>query len=143
MKGQNKLTRREMLKLSSELAAASVLAASVPVTLQQTPVAQAQGPVTLNLFDPTGAYEVTQLFSKRLDTLEGKTICELSNDGWEYDRTFPAIRALLQRQFPTAKFIPYTEFGRIPNADDVKGMQEQVNKMKAAGCQGVIVGNAG
>jgi hypothetical protein len=45
--------------------------------------------------------------------------------------------------YPTAKFIPYTEFGKIANADDVKAMQEQANKIKAAGCQAVIVGNSG
>jgi hypothetical protein len=54
MNGQSALARREMLRLSGGLAAGSVLAASVPVATQQTPVAQAQAPVTLEVLDPSG-----------------------------------------------------------------------------------------
>jgi ABC-type amino acid transport substrate-binding protein len=98
------------------------------------------GPVTLELFDPTGAIEVTALHAPRLDTLDGKTICELTNTSWESPRTFPAIRELLQKQFPTVKIIPYTEFpqGTLPMAT-----QEAVDAVKAAGCDAVITGNAG
>ncbi len=55
------------------------------------------------------SFQVTPLHAPRLADLNGKTICELSNDNWEWQRTFPVIRELLQRQFPTAKIIPYTE----------------------------------
>ena len=73
--------------------------------------------------------------------LHGKTICELSNDSWEADRTFPAIRELLQRQFPTAKIVPYTEFvyGNV-QLESAKDIGDVVVKK---GCQAVIVGNAG
>jgi len=168
-KEQKRITRREFVKGAAVGAAAAgagalascappvpqVIKETVEVPVEVTRVVEVEkivevpgppaeaGPVTLEVYDPTGAVEVTELFSTRLDTLEGKTICELSNDGWQYDRTFPAIRELLQKQFPTAKIIPYTEFGRIPNADDVEAMEEQVDKIVAAGCQGVIVGNAG
>lgn len=103
------------------------------------------GPVTLEVFDPTGAIEVTQLHAVRLDTLEGKTICELSNESWQYDRTFPLIRELLQKQFPTATFIPYTE---LPNGKEGAGVydidsQAAVDAVIAAGCDAVIAGNAG
>ncbi len=141
MKGQKKLTRREMLKLSGGLAASSVLAASVPVALEQTPVAQAQGAVTLEVYDPTGAVEVTRLFAPRIDTLEGKTICELSDMIWQYDRTFPLIRSLLQKQFPTAKFVPFSEFPEAPT--DEAAAKKVAASIKAKGCQAVIVGNAG
>jgi hypothetical protein len=99
----------------------------------------AAGPVTLEVYDPTGAFEVTQLHAPRLDTLEGKTICEVANGSWEYDRTFPLIRELLQNMYPTAKIIPYTE---LPTAsyEEIGKVPEAVT---AAGCDAVISGNAG
>jgi hypothetical protein len=167
MKGQKKLTRREMLKLSGTVAAGSLLAAcapavaptpvpatpvpptvaptAVPPTVAPTKVPPTSapapaGPVTLELYNPSGAFEVSQLFSKRLDTLAGKTICELSNGSWEDDRTFPYIRALLQKTYPTAKFIPYTEF---PVGTAVIPYPEVAALAKSKGCDAVIVGNAG
>ena len=97
-------------------------------------------PVTLTVYNPAGATEIAKLYAKRLDTLEGKTICELSNDSWEPNRTFPAIRKILQKQFPTATIIPYTEFpmGKfgLEHAEDIG---ELVAKK---GGQAAIVGNA-
>lgn len=104
------------------------------------------GPVVLEVFDPTGATEVTQLFSARLDTLDGKTICELSDAAWQDDRTFPLIREMLQKQFPTAKFIPYTEFSpEVTGATGPYGIDDDktIAALKEKGCEGVIVGNAG
>jgi hypothetical protein len=106
----------------------------------EVPAGEAEaGPVTLELYDPTGAFEVTQTFASRLDTLEGKTICEVSDRIWEADRTFPLIRELLQKQFPTATFIPYTEFPETDTANP----DNPAEAVKAAGCDAVIVGNAG
>ena len=103
-------------------------------------VAAAAEPVVLEVFNPTGAIEVTETFAPRIDTLHGKTICEISNGAWEDHRTFPLVRELLQRQFPTAKFISYTEFpvgtSKIDN-DKVAAL------VKQKGCQAAIVGNAG
>jgi hypothetical protein len=99
------------------------------------------GPVTLEVYDPTGSTQViTELFAPRLDTLEGKTICEVSNGYWQANRTFPLIQELLQKQFPTAKIIPDTEFPRVGAFGDVPGLEDAV---KAKGCDAVIVGNAG
>ena len=103
----------------------------------------AADPVTLEVYNPTGRAEVTQLFARRLDTLHGKTICELSDDMWEARRTFPVIRELLQRQFPTARIIPYTEFPvglAVATGIDNDKIGDVV---KAKGCQAVIIGNAG
>ncbi len=96
-------------------------------------------PVTLNVYDPSGAIEVTQLFTPRLTDLNGKTICQVSDNMWEADRTFPLIGQLLQRQFPTMKVVSYKD---LPEAStDVN--PKLAEAVKAAGCQGVIVGNAG
>jgi hypothetical protein len=106
--------------------------------------ATAADPVKIEVYDPTGAVEVSQLHAPRLADLHGKTICELSDGTWEDNRTFPLIRELLQKQFPTARFIPYTEFpygkgGGVYLIDDNK----VADMVKKKGCQAVIVGNAG
>lgn len=98
------------------------------------------GRVTLELYDPSGALEAPERHAPRLDTLAGKTICELSNGVWEAERTFPAFRELLQRQFPDARIVPYTEFPIGNNQIDV---DEIVELLKQKGCQAVISGNAG
>jgi len=71
------------------------------------------GPVELTLYDPSGAVEVSNLFSPRLDTLEGKTVCEVASYYHRSEETFPVIRELLQRMYPTATIIPYTEFTSV------------------------------
>ncbi len=111
----------------------------VALVAVSAPAANAQAPVTLEVYDPTGAFEVTQLHAPRLADLNGKTICEISDNLWETDRTFPLIRGLLQKQFPTIKIIP---FDKMPAAttDAASKLGEAVKK---AGCEGAIVGNAG
>jgi hypothetical protein len=98
---------------------------------------------TLTVYDPTGAFEVTETFSPRVADLNGKTICELSNDSWEHSRTFARIRELLQRQFPTAKIITWDKFPHGNVAATGIDNDDTAKKVKAAGCQAVIVGNAG
>src|SRR5689334_936443 len=85
----------------------------------------------LQVFEPTGATEVTHTFAPRLDTLENKTICELYNDMWQGIRTFPLIRNLLQKQYPTTKFIPYTDVPRIPQSVDAKSFAPVLEAIKA------------
>jgi hypothetical protein len=109
-------------------------------TLAAPPPAEA-APVTLTVADPTGALEVTTLHAPRVDDLNGKTICEIStNLTWEAYRTFPVIRGLLQKLYPTAKIIPFTEF---PNGSENIDTPETADAVVAAGCQAAIVGNGG
>ena len=96
--------------------------------------------VTLEVFNPTGAIEVTEVNAPRLDTLAGKTICELSNDLWEAERILPAIRELLKTRFPDATFVPFTEFPRGSGGIDSEDMVKVVTE-KACDC--VIVASAG
>ena len=108
--------------------------------------ARAADPVTLKLYDPSGAFEVQQIFAARVDDLNGKTVCELSDSAWEDNRTFPLIRSLLQDQFPTVKFIPYTDFPhdmRAAGGGFAIDQDSTANMVKQKGCQAVIVGNAG
>ncbi len=117
---------------------ALLLAVSVPAAAATPPAAD--GTVTLSVFNPTGPTEITQLFAPRLSDLNGKTICEVSMGIWEADRTFPAIRALLQKQFLTIKIVPFDQLPRLIENKDVAGLEDAVQK---AQCQGVILGNAG
>lgn len=100
----------------------------------------AAGPVTLEVYDPSGAIEVTQVHAPRLDTLAGKTICEFSNGSWQATRTFPLIRELLQNQFPDATIVPYSEF---PTGIGPIDTDEAAQMLLDRGCQAAIVGNAG
>ena len=95
---------------------------------------------TLKLYNPTGAFEVTQLHAPRLPDLGGKTICELSNGGWEDHRIFPAIRELLAKQFPDAKFIPLDKF---PIGTEHMDKDSTIDLVVKTGCQAVITGMAG
>ena len=115
--------------------AAALIAAFVPA-------AMAQNPVTLEMIEPTGSAEVINLHAPRLPDLEGKVICELSARKWEAPRTFPALRELLKKRFPSARILPFTEF---PQGDMVGGIDDDKTAEIVAkkGCQAVILGNAG
>lgn len=97
--------------------------------------------LTLEVYDPTGNVEATMPHAPRLDTLSGKTICELSNADWGFDRIFPVLRALLRERFPTARLLPYTEVISLrPDLDNVETVARVVGEK---GCQAIIVGMAG
>ena len=65
---------------------------------------------TLEVFDPSGATEVSVLHAPRLQSLNGKTVALLSDDMWQAHRMLPMIREKLQALYPDATFIPETEF---------------------------------
>jgi hypothetical protein len=115
--------------------------AGSPAAAEAAPAAA--GPVTLEVFDPSGAFEVTQLFAPRIEDLSGKTICELTNGSWQDDRTFARIRELLQKEFPTATFVPADEFPVMARVVDAKAIASTLELLQEKGCDGVIAGNAG
>jgi hypothetical protein len=106
------------------------------------PAAMAQNSETFEMIDPTGSAEVIYLHAPRLTDLEGKVICELSARKWEAPRTFPELRNILQKRYPTARILPFTEF---PQGDMVGGIDDDKTAEIVArkGCQAVILGNAG
>ena len=107
---RGRISRREFIKDAGLIGAAIGSTALIATEPTKTATAQGTGRVELEVYDPCGAIRVTELHARRLDTLAGKTICEVSNGSWEDDRTFPVIRELLKKAYPTAKFIPYPEF---------------------------------
>jgi hypothetical protein len=115
---------------------AVLLAGWAPALSASAPAAD--NPVTLTVFNPTGASEVTKLFAPRLADLNGKTVCELSLGIWEAPRTFAAIGEQLQKQ--GAKIVAYDQMPALSEVKDVPGLEDAAKK---AGCQGILVGNAG
>ena len=97
-------------------------------------------PATLEVLEPCGTVEPWAHNAPRLETLEGKTICELWNGAWRGDEIMPLLRELLQKRFPTAKIIPFTQF---PMGTARLSDTELISKVvKEAGCDAVIAGMA-
>ena len=94
----------------------------------------------LTVLDPAGAHEILYPFAQRLGTLDGKVIAELASDAvkWQPHRTFPLIEDEIKKKYPTATFIPYTEFpqGLGISAEAVAAA------VKAKGADACIIGNA-
>ena len=82
----------------------------------------------------------------RLNTLEGKTICEIWNGGFRGDESFPLIERMLRERYPTVKIIPYSEFPLATVAsfhpekkqDTLEALRAQI---KEKDCDAVITGN--
>lgn len=90
----------------------------------------------IEVFNPTGATEVTTSFAPRLETLDNKTIGFLSNELWQSHRTFPYLQELLSERHPSLEFVTLRPAAGM--IDDEKVVDELV----AAGCDAVIVGHA-
>jgi hypothetical protein len=91
----------------------------------------------LQIYNPVGVTEISNLHAARLSNLNGKTIGELSDGVWQHDRTFTELRKTLLKRFPELKIIPYTEFP-VGDEIDSAGIGQLV---KSKGCDCVIVGN--
>lgn len=107
----------------------------------------AQEPV-YEVVSPLGDVTVKTIpVSSNLDTLDGKTICELSVDMYSYDISFPVIREALQQRYTGLKIISHTEFPEItmmpPGPEYQKYVENQVAMLKQKGCNAVILGNGG
>ncbi len=137
---EGELSRREFIKDAGLIVGGAALSSAALIAGAPAQTASAQTPVSIEVFDPGGAFEVTQLFSKRLDTLDGKKIgMIMGSPVWEADRTHPLIASLLQKQFPTLKIVAYTDLPRT-NTNDPDSVAKVVKDM---GLDAVIVGNAG
>ncbi len=104
----------------------------------------------LKVISPEGApvsQKVTAL-APRLDSFEGKTICEIWNGGFKADVMFPIIEEMLRAQAPNVKFVPFTEFPAVTihSLESVK-KEGTLAAVKAAllekGCDALITGNGG
>lgn len=94
---------------------------------------------TLEIFDPSGATEITRLHAPRLPSLNGKTIAMLSDDMWQSHRMLPMLKELLEARYDDITIIPETEF---PMGNTAMDTDAAADMMVARGVDGVIVGNA-
>ena len=96
--------------------------------------------VKLRVNNPTGVLETSVLHACRLDTLDGKTICELSNGSWQFDRIFPFVREQLKKDYPTVKILPYNEV--VGQRAKLENLEYVGKVLQEKGCQAVEVGFA-
>lgn len=100
--------------------------------------------MTYEVVRPVGEVTVEpQLPARRLDTLDGKTVCEFYNGIFRGERTFPGIREALKKRYPNIKIIPYTELPTLDIVrieDELKNLPEVLRRNK---CDAVITGNGG
>jgi hypothetical protein len=82
--------------------------------------------------------------SPRLESFSDKTIGEIWNGVFKGDQTFPMIRELLKKKFPSVKIIPYTEFPHNTGTDNPTQQRENARRVaamaKEKGCHAVITG---
>lgn len=142
--GENGLSRRRMLQMSGMFgigAAGAMLAGCSGSGNGEPDPAPAPSTITLEVYDPSGSIEVTQTFTPRLDTLEGKTIGFVADEAWEDDRTFAMIKDYLEKTYHCTVYW----YDNWPKgiADITKVNNGIAEKMKAVGVDAAIIGNAG
>jgi hypothetical protein len=95
--------------------------------------------VELEFYDPSGCLEITQQYAQRLPSLDGKRIGFLSGDQWQAHRTLPALKALLETDFPGIDVLPIDAF---PQGEHAVGAESTIQQVKESGVDGMIIGNA-
>jgi hypothetical protein len=113
---------------------------SPPVTKTvQTTITAAPAAVSLELFNPAGNQEISQLFAPRLSTLDGKTVAFLACDPtkWQPHRIFPVIMEELKKLYPTINFLPMDQFtmgGAISDDATIKAVADKKPHAVITGC---------
>jgi len=81
--------------------------------------------------------------TSRLNTLNGMTICELSNHKFGSELTFAVIEKVLSKRYPDLKFISHEKFGNTYGPEESEVIKSLPDKLKEYGCDAVISGNGG
>jgi hypothetical protein len=93
---------------------------------------------------PLGA---TKNVSRPLDTLDGKTICEVYNNHFNGELMFRTYRRLFGEKFSGVKIIPYDEFPIVYVGGDPASQKKIAREIavlaKERGCDALITGNGG
>ncbi|MFC2005396.1 hypothetical protein ACFLVG_00320 [Chloroflexota bacterium] len=76
--------------------------------------------------------------AKRLDTLEGKTVCELWDWAFRGDEMFPVIEKELAKRYPGIKSINYKVFGKTHGGDEANVLAALPDKFKQNKCDAII-----
>ncbi len=85
------------------------------------------------------AVKITPL-AKRLDTLKGKTVCEMWDWIFRGDEIFPILEKILAERYPGIKFVSYKEFGNIHGAEERKIISNLPSTLRKYKCDAVISG---
>ncbi|MEM7251963.1 MAG: hypothetical protein AAF493_11100 [Pseudomonadota bacterium] len=93
----------------------------------------------MDVFDPRGATEVTQLHAPRLPSLDGKSVAFLSDDMWQAHRILPLIREHFAAAYPNATLIEETE---LPMGNTAIDTDDTADALKARGVDAAVIGNA-
>lgn len=104
----------------------------------------------LNVVNPIGenVNDKAASLAPRLDTLNGKTVCEIWNGGFKADVMFPIVEQMLRERYPTVRMIPFTEFPTVTiaslgSARKAETLEAVRAALLAKGCDAVITGNGG
>jgi len=100
------------------------------------------------VISPIGSETVQKAtIAPRLDTLNGKTVCEVWNEDFKGDIMFPMYRELLRERFPDVNIVPYTEmpFAVLKGTPSYQRevLQQIIARLKEKGCDALITGNGG
>lgn len=148
MKRSGKLSRRQMLQytgvgmLGAGALIAGVGCSSNSDSSNDANASTSSGMVKLTVYDPCGSVLVTESFTDRLDTLDGKTIAFVGDGMWEDDRTFAVIKEKLESNYSDVTVITEDNFPQTVDSISVddNGIAE---KMLELGVDAAIIGNAG
>lgn len=78
--------------------------------------------------------------AKRLDTLEGKVVCELWDWIFKGDLMFDVWETELAKRYPGIRFVSWKEFGEIHGADEKEVLAALPENLKKFDCDAVICG---
>jgi hypothetical protein len=130
-----------MLKASSRTLAVSGIVAVLATGSAMAQTKKPAGEPVYNVLSPIGETTVKLIeMAPRLDSLQGKTVCMVSNSAFKVNVTMPAIAKTLQAKYPGIKIIPYTEMATAYSGADWDAKQ---GEFKSKGCNAVITGNGG
>lgn len=79
-------------------------------------------------------------FAKRLDTLEGKTVCALWDWLFRGEQIFPVIEKELAKRYPRIKFVSYEVFGSTHGGKEAETLGTLPDKLRQNKCDAVISG---
>jgi hypothetical protein len=81
--------------------------------------------------------------AKRLETLDGMTIGQLSNHKFGSLLTFRVLEQALGKRYPAIKFVSHEVFGDTYGSSESEVVDNLPAKLKEYGCDAVISGNGG
>ncbi|MGA2463804.1 MAG: hypothetical protein ABSH06_05550 [Thermodesulfobacteriota bacterium] len=103
----------------------------------------------LKVVSPVGEPVVQEVSSPpSLNTLNGKTVCEVWNGAFEGHVSFAIVREMLRKRYPDVKVIPYTELPMttvpsLSSGNKVQTLEALRVALVEKGCDAVITGNGG